>query len=276
MMSDNITILREEEDWYAEEPDHFTKKTWFIDNDTQIKYVRTQKLLVKRPKIKPFGKVAKCTPEENKAFTFLGDEVFIQRPDKDGRFTSEEEDNILKKIQESTQKCRYCGKGHLSYSCPDKHLHRKGEAMSPGGGGGKYIPPSRREGYVDSKVTVKVSNLPEDINRDILKELFMECGHILRCNIPCDRRTGVGRGFGFIDFADKESAEKAVVNMNNYKLNYCVLTVELAENREKKGHKPRISAERIKEIKDEGDKKKMESIFTESKPKYYQPRGMRK
>lgn len=276
MLAQNITVLREEEDWYASDPEHFTKMTWYVDNDTDIKYIRKERLTVSRPKIKPFGNVAKCTPEQNKACTFIGDDVFIQRPDKEGRFTSEEEDNILKKkLEETTQKCRYCGRGHLSYTCKEKHLHRKDESMDSGRGG-KYVPPSRREGFVDTKVTVKVSNLPEDIDRDALKELFAGCGRIIRCNVPRDRRTGAGRGFGFVDFAEKRSAEKAVVTMNNYRLNYCVLSVEMAENRDdKKSKKLVISAERIKEIRDEGDKKKIESIFREPERKYYQP-GMRK
>jgi RNA recognition motif-containing protein len=45
-------------------------------------------------------------------------------------------------------------------------------------------------------------------------QAFSEYGAITDANVVYDRETGRSRGFGFVTFTDKASAEKAVTGMN--------------------------------------------------------------
>ena len=58
--------------------------------------------------------------------------------------------------------------------------------------------------------SVFVGNLPFSATEEDLKSLFAECGDIEGARIATDRETGRARGFGYIDFADEESVDKAM------------------------------------------------------------------
>lgn len=56
-----------------------------------------------------------------------------------------------------------------------------------------------------------VGNLPWNTTEDELKEYFSPHGLVQKVRIITDRETGRSRGFGFVEFADAASAEKALV-----------------------------------------------------------------
>ena len=56
-----------------------------------------------------------------------------------------------------------------------------------------------------------VGNLPWNTTEDELKEYFSPHGLVQKVRIITDRETGRSRGFGFVEFADLASAEKALV-----------------------------------------------------------------
>jgi RNA recognition motif-containing protein len=48
-------------------------------------------------------------------------------------------------------------------------------------------------------------------------DLFMLCkqfGEVIKVDIAIDRHTGRTRGFGFVCFADKDAAERAIAGLN--------------------------------------------------------------
>lgn len=59
-----------------------------------------------------------------------------------------------------------------------------------------------------------VGNLPWSVKNDQLKELFAQYGEITDAVVISDRMSGRSKGFGFVSFADEESAKKAVEEMN--------------------------------------------------------------
>ncbi|KAI0448520.1 RNA-binding domain-containing protein [Xylaria acuta] len=69
--------------------------------------------------------------------------------------------------------------------------------------------PTEQERIVRNGHTVFISNMTFDATDKHLYEAFGKYGNILTVNIARDGR-GLSRGFGFVTYADKESADRAV------------------------------------------------------------------
>jgi RNA recognition motif-containing protein len=65
-----------------------------------------------------------------------------------------------------------------------------------------------------SESKVYVGNLPFSVGAEELKKLFAEFGEIAEATVISDKFSGRSKGFGFVTFANKEDAEKAVAAMN--------------------------------------------------------------
>jgi polyadenylate-binding protein 2 len=50
-----------------------------------------------------------------------------------------------------------------------------------------------------------------DATPDELQAHFASCGTINRVTIQCDKRTGKGKGFAYLEFADKDAVENALL-----------------------------------------------------------------
>ncbi len=61
---------------------------------------------------------------------------------------------------------------------------------------------------------IYVGNISYGMREDTLKELFEQYGEVTSVNIVKDRMTGRSRGFGFVEMADKDEAEKAIEALN--------------------------------------------------------------
>lgn len=77
-----------------------------------------------------------------------------------------------------------------------------------------------------------VGNLPFQTTEDELRDAFGEHGQVVSANIITDRETGRPRGFGFVEFADAESGQKAIEAMNGANFGGRDLTVNEAKPRE--------------------------------------------
>jgi RNA recognition motif-containing protein len=78
-----------------------------------------------------------------------------------------------------------------------------------------------------------VGNLDWGIDSDKLKEIFSEFGEITDAVVISDRHTGRSRGFGFVEFAEEESAKKAMDELNGKEIEGRELVVnEAREKRE--------------------------------------------
>jgi len=76
--------------------------------------------------------------------------------------------------------------------------------------------------------TIKISNLPNDIHPRELLEIYEFYGRIEERGIII--KTYHENTIAFIRFTSVESANKAIQATNGQKLNYCILSVELARN----------------------------------------------
>lgn len=61
---------------------------------------------------------------------------------------------------------------------------------------------------------IYVGNLPWSINSDQLATLFGEYGTVSDAVVITDKMSGRSKGFGFVEYADEESAKKAIDAMN--------------------------------------------------------------
>src|SRR5688572_24324683 len=59
-------------------------------------------------------------------------------------------------------------------------------------------------------VRLFVGNLPYSANEAEIREHFSSAGEPSQIVIPVDRETGRVRGFAFVDYADREVAERAI------------------------------------------------------------------
>ncbi|KAK9090139.1 hypothetical protein Sjap_023316 [Stephania japonica] len=151
--------------------------------------------------------------------------------------------------------CRTCGKkgDHWTSKCPFKDLAPPPEGFvdrpaaaetsatgAAGGGKSTYVPPGMRGGGERSgqemrrrndENSVRVTNLSEDTREPDLLELFRTFGQVSRVYVAVDQKTGMSRGFGFVNFVNKEDAEKAINKLNGYGYDNLILRVEWATPR---------------------------------------------
>ncbi|KAG2497432.1 hypothetical protein HYH03_004587 [Edaphochlamys debaryana] len=85
------------------------------------------------------------------------------------------------------------------------------------------------------KTTLYVGGLEETVNDATLHAAFLPFGEIKEVNIPLDHATGTHRGFGFVEYEDKEDAAAAIDNMHNAELFGRVLKVNYAQPMKIKG-----------------------------------------
>ncbi|KAK2972311.1 hypothetical protein RJ640_014369 [Escallonia rubra] len=98
-----------------------------------------------------------------------------------------------------------------------------------------YVPPSKRLGAERSTGTdmrrrnddnaIWVENLSEDTCDADLKDLFGTLGPVLRAHVVKDYKTGLSRGYGFVNFVSREDAQRAINNLNGYGYDNLILGV---------------------------------------------------
>lgn len=150
--------------------------------------------------------------------------------------------------------CRTCGKkgDHWTSRCPYKDLAAPSEGFvdkppaseaptAPGGGKQAYVPPGMRSGAPErpgadmrrrnDENSVRVTNLSEDTREPDLLELFRPFGAVSRVYVAVDQKTGLSRGFGFVNFVNREDAQRAINKLNGYGYDNLILRVEWATPR---------------------------------------------
>ncbi|KAJ9160171.1 hypothetical protein P3X46_025596 [Hevea brasiliensis] len=189
------------------------------------------------------------------------EEILLERPRAPGTKVEETKmpgDNLaqLGKAGAVLMVCRTCGKkgDHWTSRCPYKDLAPQPEGFidkpaaaepvataAAGATKGAYVPPSMRAGAErtvgsdmrrrNEENSVRVTNLSEDTREPDLLELFRTFGPVSRVYVAIDQKTGVSRGFGFVNFVNKEDAERAINKLNGYGYDNLILRVEWATPR---------------------------------------------
>ena len=67
-----------------------------------------------------------------------------------------------------------------------------------------------------------------------LREFFAPCGTVVSASVVTDKFTGRSRGFGFVEMASNEEAQKAIQALNGTDLDGRNLTVNEARPQEKR------------------------------------------
>lgn len=78
----------------------------------------------------------------------------------------------------------------------------------------------------DPDKCVFIANLPQKMTRQGIKELFASCGTVERIYLPLDGSSFQAKGFGFVWFDKSESAQKAIDQLNGYKVDGRVIVVK--------------------------------------------------
>lgn len=164
-------------------------------------------------------------------------------------------DPLASKAGQVLMVCRTCGKkgDHWTSRCPykdlapqtesfdDKPPTSEGPSATSGTTRSSYVPPSMRPGAKENsgsdmrrrneENSVRVTNLSEDTREADLHELFRTFGHVSRVYVALDQKTGMSRGFGFVNFMNREDAQKAIDKLNGYGYDNLILRVEWAAPR---------------------------------------------
>ncbi|KAJ2811837.1 nuclear localization sequence binding protein, partial [Coemansia sp. 'formosensis'] len=84
----------------------------------------------------------------------------------------------------------------------------------------------------ETAFSVFVGNLPWSATNESMAEAFGEYGKVLSARIATDNATGRSRGFGYVDFADAESRDKAI-NGGSFDMDGREVRVDKAEKSSK-------------------------------------------
>ncbi|WP_447978695.1 RNA recognition motif domain-containing protein [Candidatus Nitrospira bockiana] len=79
-----------------------------------------------------------------------------------------------------------------------------------------------------------VGSLPYSTTEQQLSELFSQYGTVQSAKVITDRYTGQSRGFGFVEMATGEEAQKAIAALNGSNLGGRTLVVNEARPQEKR------------------------------------------
>lgn len=77
-----------------------------------------------------------------------------------------------------------------------------------------------------------VGNLPYGVDSDKLGEVFSQAGAVVSAKVISDKYSGRSRGFGFVEMASQEDAQKAIDMFNGKDLDGRPLVVNEARPRE--------------------------------------------
>ena len=83
---------------------------------------------------------------------------------------------------------------------------------------------------------IYVGNLPFSADESTVKSLFEQNDRtVTEVKLITDRDTGRPRGFGFVEMANSEDADKAISDLNGYQMDGRALTVNEARERNEGG-----------------------------------------
>src|SRR5579884_1438661 len=91
------------------------------------------------------------------------------------------------------------------------------------------------EAEKDRMKNIYVCNLDFKVNEDELRQAFSAYGQVKNVTILKNRDTGQPRGFGFVEMANDEEADKAINAMNGYQLGSRALSVNEARPKTSSG-----------------------------------------
>lgn len=224
----------------------------FDDEGKKVKITKTYQIVrnevtkgvLKRRQWRPFGKAQ--SEDEKREATTTEDEVLMQFINQ--KDTVAAQDDPWAKAFEANKnlfKCRVCNGSHATAQCP---LGGQPDDAANGMLGlsrltsttDRYVPrPQLMEQSGKTSIvasmrlredmnTIRVTNLPGDMQDSDIKDLFGKVGRISRIFLARDKFTGASKGYAFVSFEKHESALLAVTTFNGFGYSNLILKVELA------------------------------------------------
>ncbi|OLY79395.1 Eukaryotic translation initiation factor 3 subunit G [Smittium mucronatum] len=230
---------------------------------TQVVKERVLRSVAERKKWAKFGQEAGNPPGPNISTTNVGEQVFLKLSQwGTGSKAEEEEDDPLNPKNDPSKSktitCRLCKGRHFTSKCPYKSTLESLEdislsAKSPDDaaaspkvssassvGGSKnsnYVPPHLRNGNKsqttdsprdkrDDLPTIRITNLSEDTKETDVQALCKPFGSVSRVFLAKDWQTGQCKGYSFVSYYEKSSAQKALDKLNGYGFDNLILKVE--------------------------------------------------
>ena len=83
-----------------------------------------------------------------------------------------------------------------------------------------------------------VGNLSYNVTNESLEEMFAQFGAVKSAQVIMDRDTGRSKGFGFVEMADDQAANKAIAALNDQENDGRRLVVNEARPRAEKWDRP--------------------------------------
>ena len=83
-------------------------------------------------------------------------------------------------------------------------------------------------------MNIFVAGLSFKVNDNDLASIFEEYGSITSARVITDRQSGRSKGYGFVEIADDEAAEKAIAELNGAEYDGRTLSVSEAKPREER------------------------------------------
>lgn len=83
-----------------------------------------------------------------------------------------------------------------------------------------------------------VGNLPFKVREEELQTLFQQAGTVQSVNIIRDKFSGQSRGFGFVEMASQDDADRAVQMLNGHNLINRQIVVNEARPQTPRGSRP--------------------------------------
>ncbi|THH13066.1 hypothetical protein EW146_g7112 [Bondarzewia mesenterica] len=212
-----------------------------------------------------FGHEKGSKPGPDRATTTVGENVALKLSagNKSSEPEPSAEQTMKDKLAKSGAGkvvCRLCKGDHFTAKCPYKDTlagldsteapptGNDDDGESPAlagvapvapstGGPSKYVPPSMRNrgpgesmsrpgGSRDDLPTLRVTNISEDTQENDLRDLFGMFGRVARVYVGRDRETGIGKGFAFVSFEDKTTAQKAMEKTHGRGYDSLILNVQ--------------------------------------------------
>ncbi|XJO73109.1 hypothetical protein BDV3_004134 [Batrachochytrium dendrobatidis] len=83
--------------------------------------------------------------------------------------------------------------------------------------------------------TLFLGNLSFNVTEDEIRESFSQYGQLVSVRFPTDRDTGAFKGFGYVEYGDVETAQKAVEGLNGVEIAGRSLRLDYAGGRDNAG-----------------------------------------
>ncbi|KAJ2829894.1 translation initiation factor eIF3 subunit g [Coemansia erecta] len=216
-------------------------------------YERVNRAVAERKQWVKFGAERGVPAGPNIATTILSEVVWL----KLSQYAAQQKQQELEQQQQEktlTAKsthilCRVCRGQHFTAKCPYKdtlvpieEITGAASAAEPQSvqeaARGQYVPPHMRAGAKglagpgglrerrDEYPTIRITNLSEYTQEDDVRQLCRPFGMTESVRVVKDRETQLCRGFAFVSFMDRESAERAIARLNGYGFDHLILSVE--------------------------------------------------